>query len=407
MGHIEFMATTLYGGTLMIDSCSPIRSSLAALLALMIVSFTPACSPAEAPELESPPESDGALVFETTHYPIRLVSIAEGLSNPYTLAFLPDGDILVTLMNGQVRIIRDGELAPDPVGVVPDVHFLPGSGGLMDIALHPDFADNNLIYFTYNKPGAEGSTNALARGTFDGTQLTDVSDVFVSDAWGMRDGNLSSRMAFAPDSTLYMAVSHHGLQDRAQEPGDHLGKVLRLNDDGSAPEDNPFVGRAGYRPEIFTFGHRNLHGVAIQPETGEPWTQEHGDEVNLMVAGANYGWPYLGVGGAGGGQAIGNPPPDVDFTEPYIAMSTAMGTHGLMFYSGNTFPEWQGSIFIGGSRSLGIRRFEVGEDGPGLSEDLFTDFQEIRDVRQGPDGLIYFITNGDPGTVMRIEPVQN
>ncbi len=380
---------------------------LKAVLAAMIISLTTACSPAENPVLESPSTDTGAPTFDTTHYPIRLVTIAEGLSYPYTLAFLPDGDMLVALMNGQVRIIRDGVLAPDPVGVVPDVHFIEGSGGLMDIALHPDFEENSLIYFTYNKPGEAGSTNALARGTFDGTELTNVGDVFVSDAWGMRDGNLSSRMAFAPDSTVYMAVSHHGLQDRAQEPGDHLGKLLRLADDGTVPEDNPFVGRSGYRPEIFTMGHRNFHGVAIHPETGEPWTQEHGDEVNHHIAGANHGWPYVGVGGAGGGQPVGNPPPDLELTEPYIAMSTAMGTHGLMFYTGDRFPEWQGDIFIGGSRSLGIRRFEVGEDGPGVSEDLFTDFQEIRDLRQGPDGLIYFITNGDPGTVMRIEPTQN
>ena len=261
----------------------------------MIVSLTTACSEAEGPVLESPPADVGAQAFDTTHYPIRLVTIAEGLSYPYSLVFLPDGDILVTQMNGRVRIIRNGVLAPDPVGVVPDVHVVEGSGGLMDIALHPDFAENSLIYFTYNKPGEGGSTNALARGTFDGTELTNVTDVFVSDAWGMRDGNLSSRMAFAPDSTLYMAISHHGLQDRAQEPGDHLGKLLRLNDDGTAPEDNPFVGRAGYRPEIFTMGHRNFHGVAIHPETGEPWTQEHGDEVNHNIAGANYGWPYLGL----------------------------------------------------------------------------------------------------------------
>ncbi len=373
----------------------------------MIISLAAACAPAESPVMDNPLAEAGAPTFDTTHYRIQLATVAEGLSNPYTLAFLPDGAILVALMNGEVRIIRDGVLAPEPVGVVADVHYLPGSGGLMDIALHPDFETNGWIYFTYNKPGDGGSTNALARGTFDQNALTNVTDVFVSEAWGTRDGNLSSRMAFAPDSTLYMAVSHHGLQDRAQEPGDHLGKLLRLNDDGTAPGDNPFVGQDGYRPEIFTMGHRNFHGVAIHPDTGEPWTQEHGDEVNHNIAGANHGWPYLGVGGAGGGQPTGNAPADVEFTEPYIAMSTAMGTHGLMFYTGDTFPEWQGNLFIGGSRSLGIRRFETGEEGPGESEDLFTDFHEIRDVRQGPDGLIYFITNGDPGTVMRIEPARD
>ncbi len=386
---------------------APMRFRQTALVAVMVVLLTNACARAESQVLESPSADGGGPVFDTTHYPIRLVTVAEGLSYPYTLTFLPDGSILVALMNGQVRLIRDGVLLPEPVGVVPNVHFIEGSGGLMDIALHPNFEDNNLVYFTYNKPVDGGSTNALARGAFDGTELTNFTDVFVSNAWGTRDGNLSSRMAFAPDSTLFMAVSHHGLAEHAQEPGDHLGKLLRLNDDGTAPADNPFVGRAGYRPEIFTMGHRNFHGVAIHPQTGEPWTQEHGDEVNLNRPGANHGWPFLGVGGAGGGQPIGDPPPYVEFREPFIAISTAMGTHGLMFYTGEPFPEWQGDIFIGGSRSLGIRRFEIGEDGPGISEDLFRDFQEIRDVRQGPDGLIYFITNGDPGTVMRIEPSQN
>jgi glucose/arabinose dehydrogenase len=380
------------------------------LLPALISILVAGCVPTEAPD----PEEAGAteegydvFVSDTDHYRIRLVPVADGLSYPYALAFLEGGDILVTEMNGQVRLIREGVLDPDPVGVVPGVHYVGGSGGLMDIALHPDFEENRFVYFTYNKPGDRGSTNAIARGRFDGVRLTDITDVFVADAWGTRDGNFSSRMAFAFDGSLYLAVSHHGLPDSAQDPSDHLGKLLRLADDGSVPPDNPFVGQSGYRPEIFTVGHRNFHGVAIDPETGSVWTQEHGDEVNVHRAGANHGWPYTGVGGEGGGQPTGNPPAGLELTEPLIGMNPSIGTHGLMFYTGDVFPAWRGSILIGGSRTLGISRFEIDADGLTVREDLFANFDRVRDVRQGPDGLVYFVTDGDPGTVMRIEPIRN
>ena len=381
----------------------------AGFVATLIFTLAAGCAPGS-PEAEHPPAGAAdaeARIFDTIHYRIRLGTVADGLSHPYTLTFLPGGGMLVTEMDGRVRLIRDGALRPEPVGVIPDVHYVPeeGRGGLMDVALHPNFAENHWVYFTYNKPGEHGVTIALARGAFDGTQLTGLTDIFVADAWATVD-NHSSRIAFAPDGMLYMAVSQRVQPERAQNLNDHMGKLLRLRDDGTAPADNPFVGRARHRAEIFTYGHRNFHGAAIHPETGEVWTHEHGDEINIHKPGANHGWPYVGVGGQGGGVPIGNPPVGLELTEPYIALNPSIGIHGMTFYTGARFPEWQGDLFVGGSRTQGISRFKVGEDGPGVREDLFTQFQRIRDVRQGPDGLIYFITDGAPGAVMRIEPAE-
>jgi glucose/arabinose dehydrogenase len=184
---------------------------------------------------------------------------------------------------------------------------------------------------------------------------------------------------------------------------DHMGKVLRLRDDGTAPPDNPFVARAGHLPEIFTFGHRNPHGIAIHPETGEVWEQEHGDEINLLKAGANYGWPYVSVGGEGGGEPAAEAPPGINLVEPVVALNPAIGTTGMMFYTGDKFPEWRGDLFIGGTRTQGILRIDVDSSDP--RENLFTEIgQRLRDLRQGPDGLIYFTTDDRAGVVMRIEP---
>lgn len=209
--------------------------------------------------------------YDTKEYKIRVTTVADGLSYPYCLAFLPDGNILVTEMNGKLRLIRNGVLTSDPIGGIPMVLPDAPSHGLMDIALHPNYAKNHLIYFSYNKPGEKGVTEAVARGTFDGKQLTGVKDIFVADAWSKTKGRQNSRIAFGRDGMLYMTVSVGGEILRAQDMKDHAGKVLRLRDDGSVPPDNPYVGKDGYRPEIFTNGHGNIHGLAIRPETGEAW----------------------------------------------------------------------------------------------------------------------------------------
>lgn len=227
-------------------------------------------------------------VFETMEHRIRVVTLAEGLSFPHSMAFLPDGGMLLTQLNGEVYLIRDGVLASEPVGRVAGVQSSEGagagSGGLMDVVLHPDFAENQWVYFVYNKTGEAGATMAVARGVYDGNGFGEIADVFVADAATDQRGHLSARIVFAPDGMLFVAVSDRGIPELAQDMSSHAGKVLRIRDDGTVPEDNPFVGMEGYSPEIFTIGHRNLHGMAVHPETGEVWINEHGDEVNILEA---------------------------------------------------------------------------------------------------------------------------
>ncbi len=344
-----------------------------------------------------------AKVFDTKDYRIRVVPVAEGLSHAYSMAFLPNGDMLVTEEDRGLRVIRGGKLLPEPIPGTPEV-FKEGQGGLMDLALHPRFRENNLLYFTYNKAGEQGVTIAVGRGKFDGTRLTEVRDVLVSDAWSKSTGHLSSRIAFGRDGMLYMTVTVRSETERAQKGADHAGKILRIRDDGTVPPDNPFAGRAGYRAEIFTLGHRNQHGIAVHPETGEIWEIEHGDEANILKPGLNYGWPYQTPGGEGGGQPIGPPPRGLGIVAPRIGWNPSLGVSGMMFYTGDKFPKWKNNLFVGGSRTMGVTRIALAQGGSDVREDLFNIGERIRDVRQGPDGLIYFITDADSGAVMRIEP---
>lgn len=382
-------------------------SSLRVWIAGLIAAVVLAPVADDSPVARSAPASlqdGGARVFgtfDTQHYKIRIVAVTEGLSVPYSLAFLPDGNMLVTeLYAGRLRLIRGGALVPDPIGGVPEIATNVGEGGLMDIALHPRFGENRLVYLTYNKPGERGATMAVARGRLDGGRLTDVTDIFVADAWAMRQGQLSSRMAFGRDGMVYMTVSHRGEPERAQNLNDHAGKVLRLRDDGTAPPDNPFVGRAGHRPEIFTYGHRNPHGIAVHPRTGQVWQQEHGggeqrdERVHILRPGANYGWGLV----AARHESV--QPPYMTWVRPWLSL------HGLMFYTGNRFARWRDNLFVSSGSFQGVQRVVLGENGPVTREFLFMKIGRLtRDIRQGPDGLIYFTTD-DPGAIMRIEPVE-
>ncbi len=392
-----------------------------AFVAALILTLAAACSPgSSAPE--NPPAAaaadPAAPVFDTMEYRIRLVTVADGLAYPYSMAFLPDGGLLVTEMPGRLRLIREGKLLPEPIGGIPEVHQDGASKGLMDIALHPKFAENHLVYFTFNRAGEKGVTEVVARGVFDGTKLTGVKDVFVADAWAMTMGRQNSRIAFGRDGMLYMTVSVGGAGPqaaRAQKMDDHAGKVLRLRDDGTVPPDNPFVGRAGYRPEIFTYGHQNIHALVVNPETGDLWGVEHGDEANILRAGGNYGWPYVSVGGTGGASATPKPtmakPAGIKLEEPYIAWKTPdIHPSGLAFYTADKFPKWKGSVILGGLSTEQVHRTALTKDGAGVRENLFSKIgQWVRDVKQGPDGFVYITTYDDPdapGRVMRIEPVQ-
>ena len=376
----------------------------AGFVAVLILTLAAGCTP-QGPAAENAPEAavdPGGPVFDTMEYRIRLVTVADGVSYPYSMVFLPDGSMLFAEMEGRLRLIRDGVLVPEPIGGIPEVYHDGPSKGLMDLALHPNFAENQLVYFTYDKSGEEGVTEALARGVFDGTELTDVEDVFVAEAWATTNGRQNSRIVFAPDQTVYMTASAGGGGGlpRAQDMNDHAGKILRLRDDGSTPEDNPFVGRAGYLPEIFTAGHQNIHAITVHPETGEVWSIEHGDEANILRPGANYG--------------VGLPedapiPAGIEVTEPHISWAEPdIHPSGMLFYTGNAFPRWQGNLFIGGLNTNQMHRVAFGPDGNAeVRENLFSDIgQWVRDVRQGPDGLIYFTTYDHPdapGRVMRIE----
>ncbi len=248
----------------------------------------------------SPPPPALPQTFFSGDVPVRVVPVAKGLSHPWSLAFLPGGEMLVTERDGRLRIIRNGVLDPTPVAGVPPV-FARVLGGLLDVALHPRFAENRILYLSYAKGRADNlSTTALARARFDGAALTDVKDIFVANTWSKSNTNYGGRIAFDRAGLLYLTVGERQEQDRAQNGTDHGGKVLRLRDDGSVPSDNPFVGRAGYAPEIYSLGHRSPQGLAMNPATGAMWENEHGplggDELNVLLPGRNYGWPLVTFG---------------------------------------------------------------------------------------------------------------
>jgi glucose/arabinose dehydrogenase len=378
---------------------------LATFVAVLFFAVVSGCSsettaPAAEPAAAANPS---APVFETMEYKIRMVTLVEGLNYPYSFAFLPDGGILLNEMEGKMRLIRDGKLQPEPVAVIPVVHD-KATKGLLDIALHPKFAENRWVYFTYDKAGEKGVTEALARGTFDGKQLTDVKDIFVANAWVTTMGRQNARIAFAPDGTIFMTASAGGNPNlaRAQQLGDHAGKILRLRDDGTVPPDNPFVGQSGKAPEIYTYGHQNIHALTNRPGTNEMWSIEHGDEANILKPGENYG--------------VGLPedkpvPAGVQVTAPHISWANPdIHPSGILFYTGDKFPNWQGNVFIGGLNKEQVHRVKLGPNGAEVKENLFSMIGHwVRDLRQGPDGLIYFTTYDDPdapGTLRRIEPAE-
>jgi glucose/arabinose dehydrogenase len=363
--------------------------------------------------LEIPPLPDHPVEYATAEgQNIRVVVVARGLSHPWSLAFLPDGAMLVTERTGHLRVIRDGTLDPAPVAGVPAVR-VGGLSGLFDVALHPRFADNGFVYLSYNKPhGQNDSVLAVARGRWDGKALNDVRDIFVTDEG--TSGN--SRLLFGPDGMLYVST-FGGMADSAQLPGSQAGKVLRLRDDGSVPDDNPFVGKAGYAPEIFTLGHRSTLGLAVHPSTGDIWELEMGpnggDEINVLRPGANYGWPLVSLGRTYPGPWQSQQFQREGFVDPIVYWMPSISTSGLAFYTGDKLSKWKGDVFVGGMRygeipgTGQLQRILFNENMEELRrEPLLVDLhQRIRDVRQGPDELLYVLTDDpDDGAVLRIEP---
>ena len=346
-------------------------------------------------------------VFETLEGSIRVVPFAAGLVDPWSLTFLPNGDILVTQKAGQLRIVRGGKLDPKPIAGPPPVST-NGQGGLFDVVLHPKYAENKILYLAYAKPGERGAATALSRGRFDGTTLSDVKEIFVAENWGPGRPHFGGKIAFGPDGMLYLSTGERGEREKAQDPSLHHGVILRLRDDGSVPPENPFAGVAGTRPEIYTRGHRNVQGLAFDA-AGVLWANEHGpqggDELNRIVPGKNYGWPLVTLGREYSGEAIPQRRGTVEIEDPVVAWLPSIGISGLVIYTGDKFPMWKGNAFVGGLSGQHIQRVGFNDRGPVGRETLLGQLSlRVRDLRQGPDGLLYVAVDGKPSGLLRIEP---
>ncbi|MES2625356.1 MAG: PQQ-dependent sugar dehydrogenase [Pseudomonadota bacterium] len=360
---------------------------------------------------------------------IRVSVVTNKLFHPWGMVFLPGsttaadpmGDALITEREGRVRLWKDGALIEEPVADLSELSM----DILFDIALHPQFAQNGWVYLTYMKqaPNPDGTdsywaTTALARGRFDGNRITDVADIFVADAWSVNEGSDASRIMFAADGTLYMSSSHRRDLAAPQTPNTHYGKILRLNDDGSAAKDNPFYGHPDAKPEVYSYGHRTVMGLRVHPVTGEMWETENGpqggDEVNVLAPGNNYGWPIATHGRDYDGKRMPGADTSDILKEPEIFWVPSITVSGIEFYTGDKFPAWKNNLFVG-SMTTGriggtghIERIVFNENGEQRREELLNDLhQRIRFIRQGPDGFLYLLTDENNGAILRIEPVAN
>ena len=375
---------------------------------------------------QTPLSINGPQILDSREGKIRVVPIASGLFHPWSLAFADAHTLLVTERNGRLRIIRDGVLLPEPAWVSP-TPAQDGRDSLHFVAVHPKFAENHYVYVSYPKYNGESFTLAVARGRLDGDKLTRVQEIFVADAWET-GGNLAGRVFFAPDGFLYVTVGDrdrvccngtddNSLRMKAQTLDNDAGKTLRLSDDGSIPPGNPFVGRAGAKPEIYTYGHRNGYGLAVNPETGDLWQAEigpmGGDEINILVAGHNYGWPLVSMGRNYTGTLASEQPwarPGMD--NPRMFWVPAISPSSVIFYTGNKFPKWKNNMFVGSLTQKDLIRVAFHQKGQAeLREGLLIPLQQrIRDVVQGPDGFLYVATEQTfqsktaDGSVLRIEP---
>ena len=350
--------------------------------------------------------AQGAIRSEQATF--ELVTVASGLEHPWGMAFLPDESILVTERPGRVRVVRDGQLDPEPLEGVPPV-YARGQGGLLDVALHPEFASNRLIYLSYAAEGDGGNSTRVARATLGDDRLENLQVIFTAEPLVRSSKHFGSRLAFDPAGRLFITVGERGQGDRAQDLGDHNGTVIRLHSDGSVPEDNPFLGTAGALPEIFSYGHRNAQGMAIHPETGSPWLHEHGarggDEVNVVRPGVNYGWPVITYGIDYSGAPIGEGTHKEGMAQPIYYWVPSIAPSGMAFYDGEAFPEWRGDLFVGALRSQLLARLELEGERVVAEERLLEGaIGRIRDVEVGPDGYLYLLTDESEGGIYRLEP---
>ena len=377
------------------------RSVLA--IVVMILSALPWLAQAQAPRSPTPAALDGAVRFEI---------VAKGLEHPWGLAFLPDGRMLVTERPGRLRVVgRDGNVS-EPLGGIPRV-LAEGQGGLLDVALDPRFAANGFVYLSYSEPAADGTSGTVvARGKLAGDRLDDVRVIYRQQPKVRSAMHFGSRLVFARDGTLFITQGDRfRYRDQAQDLADHIGKIVRINPDGSVPSNNPFVGRRDARPEIWSYGHRNIQSAALHPETGHLWTVEHGarggDELNHPEAGKNYGWPVITYGVDYSGAKIGIGPEKPGMEQPVYYWDPVIAPSGMTFYTGDAFPGWKGNVLIGSLTPGGVVRLTL-EAGRVTREERYRGErrERIRDVRQAPDGSIYLLVDASDGRVVRMTPAR-
>jgi aldose sugar dehydrogenase len=346
--------------------------------------------------------------IDTKQGKIKIETVAKGLNQPWGLAFLPDGRMLVTEKPGRLRIVAKDGVVSAPIAGVPEVIAL-GQGGLLDVALDPAFAENGLVYLSYSEAGEGGAGTAVARGKLGDGRLENVEVIFRQKPKVDGGNHFGSRLAFSPDGKLFVTLGERFKFGPAQDLGSDLGKIVRINPDGSIPEDNPFVGQEGKLPEIWSYGHRNAQGAAIHPETGRLWEAEFGpfggDEVNIPEAGKNYGWPVVSWGKNYDGTDIPDPPEHPEFADAIHHWTPVISPSGITFYTADTIPGWKGNLILSGLSSRSITRLEL--DGEKVvGEERIAMPNRIRDVVQGPDGAIYALTDADNGKILKLTPAR-
>ena len=351
-----------------------------------------------------------AQTHSSQEHNFRAVTLIEGLNHPWSIAFLPDGRMLVTERAGRLRIAgKDFKLDPRPVEGLPQV-TPSGQGGLMDVVLHPKFAGNSLVYLSYSARGDGGIGTEVARGVWKNDRIENTQVIFRMRPKLRTGYHFGSRIVFDREGYLFITLGDRGEMERAQNPGDHNGSVIRLHDDGRVPKDNPFVGKPGWLPEKFTLGNRNMQGAALHPQTGMLWTHEHGpqggDEINVIRAGINYGWPVITYGANyGTGTRIGEGTAKDGMAQPLHRWVPSIAPSGMAFYTGNKFPKWRGDLFVGALKDQMLVRLRLDGEKVVREERLMKNaIGRIRDVRQGPDGFIYLLTDAPNGVLARLEP---
>lgn len=340
---------------------------------------------------------------------LRVVTLVRGLEHPWGLAFLPDGRMLVTERPGRLRLIEGGRLRSEPVRGLPEIRQY-GQGGLLDVALHPRFRDNGLVYLSYAGGGREGVGTEVLRGRLVGERLADVQVIFRMQPKLDTGFHFGARLVFDREGRLYVTLGDRGYPERAQRLSDHVGTVVRLLDDGRVPTDNPFVGRSGALPEIYSYGHRNIQAAALHPDSGRVWVVEHGpqggDEVNVLRPGVNYGWPVITYGVEyGSGAPIGEGTHKAGMAQPiWYWVPTSIAPSGAAFYTGERFPRWRGDLLVGALRERMLVRLRLDGERVVAEERLLQGIGRVRDVRMGPDGLVYLLTDAADGQLLRLEP---